>query len=320
MFSTVGGQLAQYLERHSTPATACAAGSTRPSRRCSRSTPMAACCSPTGTRVRSSGAPRTSWSAPTGRTRSGARARDRARGARRGAAPSTRRRRPAREVAARAARPRATAWSARGRPARCARRRPRTRSRRGCGGRSAGTSCGSTTSRSSACAPASWSALEALLRWEDPVHGMISPAEFIPVAEQSGLIDALGDWVLEAVCAQQVEWAARGLRAAHLLQRVADAAAPRRLPRPRARRTRRERGRRRAADRRAHRVLDARGPGAGRGAGARARRARAADRARRLRHRLLVAVAAARAAGHDAEDRPRVPARACPSARRRPRS
>jgi EAL domain-containing protein (putative c-di-GMP-specific phosphodiesterase class I)/PAS domain-containing protein len=55
-------------------------------------------------------------------------------------------------------------------------------------------------------------ALEALLRWEDPVHGTISPGDFIPVAEQTGLIDALGDWVLEAVCAQQMSWAAQGLR------------------------------------------------------------------------------------------------------------
>jgi EAL domain-containing protein (putative c-di-GMP-specific phosphodiesterase class I) len=55
-------------------------------------------------------------------------------------------------------------------------------------------------------------ALEALLRWEDPVRGAVSPAEFIPVAEQTGLIDVLGDWVLEAVCAQQVAWAQRGLR------------------------------------------------------------------------------------------------------------
>src|SRR3954452_25391809 len=54
-------------------------------------------------------------------------------------------------------------------------------------------------------------ALEALLRWEDPQRGMISPAEFIPIAEQSGLIDALGDWVLEAVCAQQVAWMAEGM-------------------------------------------------------------------------------------------------------------
>jgi EAL domain-containing protein (putative c-di-GMP-specific phosphodiesterase class I) len=49
--------------------------------------------------------------------------------------------------------------------------------------------------------------LEALLRWGD-----ISPGEFIPIAEQSGLIDAIGDWVLEAVCAQQIAWAAQGLR------------------------------------------------------------------------------------------------------------
>jgi EAL domain-containing protein (putative c-di-GMP-specific phosphodiesterase class I) len=54
-------------------------------------------------------------------------------------------------------------------------------------------------------------ALEALLRWEDPARGMIAPADFIPVAEQTGLIDTLGDWVLEAVCAQQMSWAARGL-------------------------------------------------------------------------------------------------------------
>jgi EAL domain-containing protein (putative c-di-GMP-specific phosphodiesterase class I) len=58
----------------------------------------------------------------------------------------------------------------------------------------------------------SLAALEALLRWEDPERGMVSPGEFIPVAEQTGLIDALGDWVLEAVCAQQLEWAGRGLR------------------------------------------------------------------------------------------------------------
>jgi EAL domain-containing protein (putative c-di-GMP-specific phosphodiesterase class I) len=54
-------------------------------------------------------------------------------------------------------------------------------------------------------------ALEALLRWQDPQRGMVSPAEFIPVAEQTGLIDALGDFVLEAVCAQQVAWAGQGI-------------------------------------------------------------------------------------------------------------
>ena len=40
---------------------------------------------------------------------------------------------------------------------------------------------------------------------------MVSPAEFIPVAEQTGLIEPLGDWVLEAAALQQIEWTERGL-------------------------------------------------------------------------------------------------------------
>src|SRR5919107_6152774 len=54
--------------------------------------------------------------------------------------------------------------------------------------------------------------VEALLRWHDPERGgLVSPAEFIPVAEDTGLIESIGDWVIGAVCAQQVAWAARGL-------------------------------------------------------------------------------------------------------------
>ena len=48
---------------------------------------------------------------------------------------------------------------------------------------------------------------EALLRWQHPVRGFVSPAEFIPVAEESGHILNLGSWVLDTACAQLVEWA-----------------------------------------------------------------------------------------------------------------
>jgi diguanylate cyclase (GGDEF)-like protein/PAS domain S-box-containing protein len=55
--------------------------------------------------------------------------------------------------------------------------------------------------------------LEALLRWYDSERGaLVPPSEFIPVAEETGLIESIGDWVIGAVCAQQVAWAARGLR------------------------------------------------------------------------------------------------------------
>jgi diguanylate cyclase (GGDEF)-like protein len=50
------------------------------------------------------------------------------------------------------------------------------------------------------------SSCEALLRWRHPVHGMISPAEFIPVAEETGLIDQLGLWVLNTACAEARQW------------------------------------------------------------------------------------------------------------------
>ncbi|MBO9532655.1 MAG: EAL domain-containing protein [Solirubrobacteraceae bacterium] len=47
---------------------------------------------------------------------------------------------------------------------------------------------------------------EALVRWVHPERGMVSPAEFIPVAEQSGFIVELGDWVLQEACRQLAEW------------------------------------------------------------------------------------------------------------------
>lgn len=49
---------------------------------------------------------------------------------------------------------------------------------------------------------------EALVRWLHPERGMVSPMEFIPVAEDSGLIIPLGNWIFEAACKQLVQWAA----------------------------------------------------------------------------------------------------------------
>ncbi|HBY29038.1 MAG TPA: diguanylate cyclase, partial [Bradyrhizobium sp.] len=47
---------------------------------------------------------------------------------------------------------------------------------------------------------------EALVRWRHPVRGMISPAEFVPIAEETGLINQLGEWVLMTACKEAVNW------------------------------------------------------------------------------------------------------------------
>jgi diguanylate cyclase (GGDEF)-like protein len=49
-------------------------------------------------------------------------------------------------------------------------------------------------------------AVEALVRWQDPEHGLIPPGLFIGVAEETGLIDGIGDWVLEELCAHRAHW------------------------------------------------------------------------------------------------------------------
>jgi len=49
---------------------------------------------------------------------------------------------------------------------------------------------------------------EALLRWRHPTRGMVSPAEFVPVAEEIGLIDELGEWVLAESCREAANWPA----------------------------------------------------------------------------------------------------------------
>ena len=50
---------------------------------------------------------------------------------------------------------------------------------------------------------------EALVRWQHPRRGLVFPAELIPLAEETGLIESIGQWVLESVCVQLLAWSAR---------------------------------------------------------------------------------------------------------------
>ncbi len=85
--------------------------------------------------------------------------------------------------------------------------------------------------------------VEALLRWPHSQRGMIMPADFVPLAEESGLILPLGDWVLDAACRQAADWRAQGLQIAvavnvstrqltkgHLTPRVAELLTKYQLP------------------------------------------------------------------------------------------
>jgi EAL domain-containing protein (putative c-di-GMP-specific phosphodiesterase class I) len=52
--------------------------------------------------------------------------------------------------------------------------------------------------------------VEALIRWRQPNGGLVPPGDFIPLAEEMGLIEAIGDWVVEEICRQDADWRAEG--------------------------------------------------------------------------------------------------------------
>ena len=58
--------------------------------------------------------------------------------------------------------------------------------------------------------------LEALIRWENPVNGLVSPMEFIPLCEETGLIIPIGEWVIETACRQSKIWMEAGYPFNHI--------------------------------------------------------------------------------------------------------
>ncbi|HEX6458166.1 MAG TPA: EAL domain-containing protein [Thermoleophilaceae bacterium] len=54
-------------------------------------------------------------------------------------------------------------------------------------------------------------AVEALVRWDDPERGLVGPSDFVPLAEDTGLIEPIGEWVIRTICEQAREWSRAGL-------------------------------------------------------------------------------------------------------------
>lgn len=65
--------------------------------------------------------------------------------------------------------------------------------------------------------------VEALLRWQHPVKGLINPSDFIPVLEETGLINAVGRWVLHQACLQMAHWQAAGIKLQYIAVNVSGA-------------------------------------------------------------------------------------------------
>ena len=144
---------------------------------------------------------------------------------------------------------------------------------------------------------------EALIRWQHPTQGVISPRDFIPVLEESGMIVDVGRWVLRQACAQAARWHAQGQPvgiSVNLSMRQLESTA---LVGPRHRGPGRRRPGPRPADPRGHRVV----PHAGRrghgGPAAAAEGPGGHDRHRRLRDGLLLLGLPAAVPGRRAQDR-----------------
>jgi EAL domain-containing protein (putative c-di-GMP-specific phosphodiesterase class I) len=86
-----------------------------------------------------------------------------------------------------------------------------SRSNRACGTRSSAMNSDLHYQAKRDIASGKITGMEALLRWEHPDLGIVAPMQFIPVAEETGLIVPIGKWVLKTVCLQSVAWQKQGL-------------------------------------------------------------------------------------------------------------